>query len=109
MKTIRAGQFLYASCSGDSYEILSVGKDINDRDVLDLKVENINDFIWTDRDGFDPEYCQLEVVPAGPVVFKNLAYVLKQCKLDDDIMVVCNTPGNGCHRCTCLFWLRDKK
>lgn len=98
------GQYLHASCSDvDFGPILRVGKDDGDHDVIDLQVDDINEFIYCDRweeDGGSSSLMRVE--PKGPVIFRDLQYRMRGYTIE------CNTPGDGCGRCTSSFMIFDR-
>lgn len=118
----KVGQYLYASCSTEYFgPILAVGQDVNGHPTIDLQVDDINAFIacrW--RDEGDMDHSLMRVEHQGPVIFRALQY--KDCHryqytspflknvlgVEEMVSITCNTPGDGCHRCTSLFSLRDK-
>lgn len=115
---MKAGQFLHASCSDTYFPILRVGEDSNGTPTMDIEVENINDFIqcrWypdcdDEIEGNQLNRCMniMTVEHTGPVIFRDLQYK------DGGFLfgfnwVTCNTPGNGCYRCTELFSVRNTK
>lgn len=106
----KVGQYLYASCSAMWYgPIMRVGKDENEADTIDFIVENINEFMTTDR--FEPEENErslFEIKPHGPVEFCNVQWKSSREKSDEPLRILCNTPGDGCRRCTGIFMVTDK-
>jgi hypothetical protein len=110
MMELKVGQYLLATCSQVFYEILRVDSDANGAPVIDLKVDDINDFI--DREEWDEltpnlVYWQVD----GPIIMKDLQYRFRaEYSLGADwIVVECNTPCDGCNRCVKSFVLRDSK
>ncbi len=110
MSEPKVGQYLYASCSAIWFgPITRVGKDDNDCDVIDFIVDDINEFItcdrWDDHDKNDRSLMMVD--PCGPVKFVDVQW--ERHKSDDGPMtILCNTPGDGCRRCTGLFMVTDK-
>ena len=113
MNTPKVGQWLYSSCSASSYgEILNVGNDGNGSNVIDIRVCDIDDFAYIEYEMDDssdsnfivnPPLTTAELPKGVNVILRNVQY-----KLMTDEYIECNTPGNGCFRCTKLFRLTDK-
>ena|ERR1700733_13505104 len=108
--TLKVGQYLLATCSYTFYEILRVDEDSNGNPVIDIKVDDINDFIERDHE-WDAKPNLVYYETNGPVVMKDLQYRFRpEHSHDPDwIVVECNTPCDGCNRCVHSFVLRDAK
>lgn len=113
MNEPKVGQYLYATCAGDNYgKIVAVGQDANGTPIIDIEVFDLNELLDYDDDVDWPEpvLTQLEV-PAGlTFVLRNLQY--EMIPVDWEVcsyLIRCNTPGNGCFRCTKQFMLNDHK
>jgi hypothetical protein len=109
MTTPKIGQYLFASCSASDYgRIVAVGRDENGADTIDILVTDPQDLIDCEHDPDTPRgwIAPLTTVefPPGDVVLRGV-----QWRTDTSIdgYIVCNTPGDGCFRCTKLFELRD--
>jgi hypothetical protein len=106
MITPKVGQYLYASCSAEDYgRILAVGDDGNGTPTIDIELCHPGDAFSCDDDDTDfpnPVLTEVELQPAAKVILRKLQWrQLGEC-------IVCNTPGNGCFRCTKCFWLHDE-
>lgn len=109
MTTPKVGQYLWASCSAEDYgKIIAVGKDANDYDVIDIEVFNANDLIDCEENDsrFQNSITRLELPPNTTAILRDLQWLYLD-EVDGVTRIVCNTPGNGCYRCTKLFWLHD--
>jgi len=113
---LKPGSWLHASCSDEWYEVTRVGKDGNGTDVIDVVVPDLNEFIECDRFGdFQKGECMpslMRVETAGPVKFVNLQwrpFPHPTMGDDDRKLIECNTPGDGCYRCTMLFSVHERK
>jgi hypothetical protein len=125
----KVGQYLYASCSATDYgRILAVGQDENGQNVLDILVYDMSDLLecppnagW-DRHHRDTPISLIEFplpwlvkleVPAGDVILRRVPWrpaevPHPQAFMGEEPRIVCATPGNGCFRCTKLFFLNDE-
>lgn len=106
------GHYLHASCSAEDYgRILAVGADENGAPTIDIEVLHPQDLISCDDDDDDefesPTLTTLELPPGTKVILRNLQW-RKLGDWDETISIVCNTPGNGCFRCTKLFSLQSE-
>ncbi len=108
----KVGQYLFSSCAGSDYgRIISVGNDANKRQTIDIEIFGPNDLISCEGDN-DPDSPQwpvlttLEVPEGVNLILRNVQWEIKGAT-DFGTMIECNTPGNGCYRCTKLFTLQD--
>lgn len=110
MKLPKIGQYLYASCAGEDYgRILIVGKDANDQDVLDVELYDPQNLVLLNDDSEFPEahgLTSIELPEGTVVIIRGLLWKWADEKED---MILCHTPGNGCYRCTKLFFLADER
>jgi hypothetical protein len=103
----KVGQWLFASCSAEDYgQILALGTDANGADVMDIRICNPQDLLRfehspDEHNGWVAPLTLLDLPEGTPVILRAV-----QWERSGDC-VVCNTPSNGCFRCTKLFWLRD--
>lgn len=130
MQAIQIGDKLHASCSDCFYgTIVGLHKDGNNIDCIDIQVseECIQDLIncetghppdnstqWPDAHGLEV----LELPPGVLPILRNIQYKLSDRGADYDFwrgewrsvgtFITCNTPGNGCYRCTKLFSVMRK-
>ena len=106
---MKPGDTLYASCSAVEFEVLAVGKDLNDQDCVTIKVDDINEFIdddWhMDDEGYTPN---LMYVEPKEVVIHDIPWKRIEDGLDGEERVTLRTPGTGCYRCTKLFTVKEK-
>ena len=131
----KVGDYLYASCSAETYgPVLRVGKDANGEDVLDIRLP-LNDFITYRTDGDtqptwhdkyqtamvknDPslgimadkleelgfDVADLRALIGGTVLFKDLLWKSAEWVTEPAINLC--TPKGGCYRCTELFWIKE--
>lgn len=101
---LEVGLYLYASCSAEEYgRVVAIGKDGNGVPSIDIEVLHPNDLIDCNDDeasGSKNPQTWLDVSPGATLILREVHYK------HDGNRIVCNTPGNGCYRCTKLFWLR---
>lgn len=102
------GQYLYSTCAGEDYgQIIGVGLDDNGTPVIDILLSNVNDIAWTedeDEDFPNPDLHSVELPKETPVKLKNVQYRMAA----EQNIIICRTPGNGCYRCTKMFWLQNE-
>lgn len=100
----RIGQHLWSSCAGENYgTIIAVGKDDNNTPIIDIEVADINNLVWIETETNEwpePVLSHVELQPTTKIILRNLQY-----KIINEY-IICNTPGNGCYRCTKLFTLK---
>lgn len=114
------GDRLYASCSAEFYgEIIGIGHN-NDLTipVIDIIVNDPDDLVALGWDSEFPDgYVRLELPEGVKPILRGLrwkisssdAYMFeKDGYVATGNLVVCNTPGNGCYRCTKLFSVMRK-
>ena len=112
-RELKPGMWLHASCNDEWYgPILRVGVDANGAHVIDLPIPDINEFLDCERFGeFQKGECLPSLMRAecGPVIFRDLQYKWPEQLFPDRLVVECNTPGNGCYRCTELFSVHEAR
>lgn len=108
MPEIRVGQFLVARDTSH-YQIVRVGEDSNGTPVIDVLVDDVNDFICReDWDDGRPNICFFSHL--GPVVLKDLQYRFVETGGKYDPVVDCNVPWDGVNNPgNSLFYLVDKR
>jgi hypothetical protein len=105
----KIGQWLYASCSDADYgQIVAVGQDDNGVATIDILVSDPQDIISCehnekDSDGWIDPLTTLELPEGTRVILRHVQW---RPGSGEDNFIVCNTPGDGCFRCTKLFQLR---
>lgn len=105
------GQYLYSSCAGDDYgKIIKVGKDSNGVDCIDIELKNPDDILSfenvSEGGGFgNHALTTLEVPENIKLILRDVQY--KKLNYDWCFAIECNTPGDGCHRCTKAFVVRN--
>ena len=111
----RVGQYLYASCSAQNYgRILSVGEDGNGFPVMDIEVFHPSDLLSFGDDPSDPKPGEFHNPLTGiritgenvRVILTDVQWRMSPLADAESLGIVCNTPGDGCYRCTKLFTLR---
>jgi len=116
----KIGDYLHASCSGEDYgRVIAVGKDGNGTPTIDIEVFTPDDMMsFGENNGTDfsnPVLTRVEIPAGVKVILRDLQW--RQTKgyegWDADktwvSLIICNTPGNQCFRCTKLFSLRREK
>jgi len=115
--TPSVGHLLYASCSAEYYgEIVAVGEDANGQPTIDIRVEHTNDLI--DCESVEPftepkpgEWANplttIELPEGVRPILRHVQWRPSGPDYPDNI--ICNTPGNGCFRCTKLFTLHKER
>lgn len=102
----RIGQWLYASCSDAYYgEVVGVGQDSNGAPTIDIRIEDPEDLIWCEDEGFENPLTTIELLDGVRPILRDVQYRFQV----GSGFIVCNTPGNGCYRCTKLFRLDDER
>lgn len=105
MNLPKCGQYLHSSCSGEDYgRIIKVGQDDNKTSTISIELFNADDICYCDDE--DPKFphpilTYVELPPNIKVILHDLQYRMM------GEFIICNTPGNGCLRCTKLFSLCD--
>ena len=101
----QVGHKLWSSCAGDDYgTVVAVGHDENNTPTIDIELKSASDAFWVEGETEEwpaPSLTQIELPPNVKVTLRHVHY-----KIVDEERIVCNTPGNGCYRCTKLFWLQ---
>lgn len=102
------GVYLYASCSAEEYgRIVAVGEDSNGNPTIDIEVLHPNDLIdCEDEEGGEWEHALTWLeVPAGvTLILRDVQYRIDPSKSPEyPAVIICNTPGNSCFRCTKMF------
>lgn len=105
------GKYLYASCSAEEYgRIVGMGKDGNGFPTIDIEIFHPNDLIDCHEDGDIPGsehgLTWLDVPQGTKLILRDVLYRMSTTPGYPD-NIICNTPGNGCFRCTKLFTLYD--
>jgi hypothetical protein len=105
------GKYLYASCSAKDYgRILAVGEDANGVPTIDIEVLNVGELIHYDDDLENGENhltsLKLEGTDAR-LILRGVQYKMSTTPGYPD-NIVCDTPGDGCYRCTKIFTLHDE-
>jgi hypothetical protein len=108
------GVFLYTSCSAEWWgPVTRIGKDSNGRDVVDFEMDadRVNDFLDTTEDSENKPSLADVAFPEGTrCIFRDVPIERigdEQCD-PESRAVVLKTPGNGCYRCTSLFFVHER-
>ena len=112
----RVGQRLWSTCAGWYYgEIISVGKDENGQPTIDIRVEHPDDIIWCGAaemgaalgpDDWENPLTTLELPEGVKPILRDVLWRAKGVYGGHET-IECNTPGNGCYRCTKFFWIHE--
>lgn len=101
---LRVCQYLHSSCSAMDYgQIIAVGNDENGVDTIDILVRDVQDLIDCDDEFAATSPLTRIELPLGQVILRDVQVQ----RTDRPDIIVCNTPGNGCFRCTKMFFVRD--
>lgn len=112
-ETPLVGQFLYATCKGEDYgKVVAVGVDGNNVPSIDIEIFDANDLLYDNSDSQGEGYgtnslAHLDLPKDIVIILRSVQY--KMLDLDWAIGIECNTPGNGCYRCTKSFILQNEK
>jgi len=106
---LKVGKLLHASCSAEDYgRIVAIGEDDNGQPCIDIQLFHPNDLVDCGDDehsGSENPLTRLELSPGATLVLRAVHYKMYE---QYPGMIMCNTPGNGCERCTKLFSLTDE-
>lgn len=101
---LKAGLYLYATCAGEDYgKILTVGKDGNGHNVIDIEVNDPDNLISSEQ---DDSLMTLELPQGVKAILRNVRYELRDA--DWATLIICDTPANNCYKCTKLFVLNKE-
>lgn len=105
--TPREGQWLYASCAGETYgKVVRVGVDENGSAVLDIELQDPDVLADAPCMECDEDPCEhvsllrVEISPGAVITLRDVLW-----RSVGQGLIECRTPGNGCARCTKVFSL----
>lgn len=107
----KIGQYLYSTCSAEDYgKVLAIGVDGNGANVISIELNHAADITWCEDDSEEfpsPDLSRIEVLAEIKLILIDIQYREFNNEHEDSV-IICRTPGNGCFRCTKMFWLKDK-
>lgn len=107
------GSWLYASCSAQFYgEVIAVGEDANGQATIDIRIEDPNDLVEcrsididavAGPDDWVNPLTSMELPEGVKAILRHVQWRFRPYGGNDPPLIECNTPGDGCCRCTKLF------